>query len=339
MVKKTRNEVTVGIITLIVLVLTVYIVVLLADWSNLFTAQQEITVRFPYKVGLSGLSNGSPVYLGGIKIGHISNTKVFKLDPTTTDANDVHVSFTMRIPKQYYLRSDCVLLPEANILGGQALLSIEDLGSKGEVFKDGQTVDLTPAENVMEAIKREFDSDNRDGILAMVKYEVNRDNPDSVIAHLKKVAQELEKGIPAITNQIEQTLAGADEALETAQLTLNNVKELIGDERIDRIMNNIAEVSTNLKLTTREVRRAPWKLLYKPRQKEFKIQSLVDSAGAFAAGAERMDSAALRLQKLMDTAVDKTMVDKEQIKSMVAELETSFEQFREVEKKFWDELK
>jgi len=51
MAKKNRNEVTVGITTLVVLLLTIYIVVMLADWSSMFTKHQEITVSLPYKVG------------------------------------------------------------------------------------------------------------------------------------------------------------------------------------------------------------------------------------------------------------------------------------------------
>jgi hypothetical protein len=40
----------------------------------------------------------------------------------------------------------------------------------------------------------------------------------------------------------------------------------------------------------------------------------------------------------MATPEDKAVLDKEQIKSMVAELETSFEQFQKAEKKFWEAL-
>ncbi|MBW8040316.1 MAG: hypothetical protein FVQ85_09985 [Planctomycetes bacterium] len=337
MARKISNEIAVGITTLVVLLLTIYIVVVLADWSNLFTAQQEITVRLPYRVGLKGLSHGSPIHLGGIKIGQITHTRIRKLDPTKPDTDDIYVFFTMKIPQQYQLRRDCVLVPQSNVLGGDALLSIEDLGSEGEIIKDGQTVDLTLADSVMDALKYEFDSDNPDSILALVKYEVNRDNADSVISSLRNVAAELEKAIPAITSQIEQTLTKAASALETAESALKSMKEVTGDERIDRIISNISEVSVNLKLTSREVRRAPWKLLYKPKEKEFKIQTVLDSAGAFAAGAERLDSAALRLQKLM-TVTDDKLIDKDHIKSMISELETSFEQFRKAEQKFWEEL-
>ncbi|MHC4482397.1 MAG: MlaD family protein [Planctomycetota bacterium] len=316
MAKKGRNQVAVGMTVSIVLVLTVYIVVMLADWRSLFTTQQEITVRMPYKVGLKGLSKGSPVRLGGVKIGHITNTGIKKLDPASTDGNDVYVFFAMKIPQQYRLRRDCVLVPQCNVLGGQVLLSIEDLGREGEIIRDGQTVDLPLAESIMEAVKREFDPDD----------------PDSFLARLKK-------DITTITEQMQETIAKADAALENVQSTIKNIKEVTDDERIDMIISNISEVSVNLKLTAQEVRRAPWKLLYKPKKKEFKIQALVDSAGAFAAGAERLDSTALRLQRLIAATDDKQQVDKDKIESMVSELESSFEQFQEAERKFWEELK
>ena len=339
MARKTHNEVAVGITVLVVLVLAIYIVVVLADWSSLFAVQQEITVRLPYRVGLRGLSDGSPVHLGGVKVGQITRTKISKLDPTNTGTDDVYVFFTMKIPQQYPLRRDCILVPQSSVLGGQSLLSIEDLGQEGEMIKDGQTVDLILADSVMDAIKREFDSGNPDSILALVKYEVNRDNADSIVASLKKAVAQLEKSISAVTGQIQQTLAKADSALDTAQSALEDLKEFVGDERIDRIVRNMAEISVNMKLTSQEVRRAPWRLLYKPNKKEFKIQALVDSAGAFVAGAERLDSAALCLQKMIATADNKVLIDEDQIKSMVSELEASFEQFQKAEQKFWEELK
>ena len=339
MARKTHNEVAVGITVLVVLVLAIYIVVVLADWSSLFAVQQEITVRLPYRVGLRGLSDGSPVHLGGVKVGQITHTKISKLDPTSPGTDDVYVFFTMKIPQQYPLRRDCILVPQSSVLGGQSLLSIEDLGQEGEMIKDGQTVDLILADSVMDVLKREFDSGNPDSILALVKYEVNRDNADSIVASLKKAAAQLEKSISAVTGQVQQTLAKADSALDTAQSALEDIKEFISDERFARIVRNMDEISVNMKLTSQEVRRAPWKLLYKPNKKEFKIQALIDSAGAFAAGAERLDSAALCLQKMIATADNKVLIDEDRIKSMVSELEASFEQFQKAEQKFWEELK
>ena len=119
---------------------------------------------------------------------------------------------------------------------------------------------------------------------------------------------------------------------------VDEIKKFTRDERINKLMNNIVEISSNLKLTSREVRRAPWKLLYKPGEKEFRIQALVDSAGAFASGAEYMDATALRLKKMIEEAKETQTVDAEKINSMLAELEASFQQFKIAEKKFWNEL-
>ncbi len=316
MAKKTRNEIAIGITFSIVLVLTIYLVVMLADWSSLFTPKQQVTVRIPYKVGLKGLTKGSVVNLGGVKVGTITKTAIKKTNLNPTDNNDVYVFFTMKIPQQYQLRTDCVLLPQSSVLEGQVVLSIEDLGQQGDIINNGQTVDLLLTDSVMDALKREF----------------NPDDPESFFAQLTNDVFE-------ITKRIRQTIVKVNSALETAQAAIENIKELVEDERIESIISNISEASINLKLTTREVRRAPWKVLYKPKQKEYKIQALLDSAGAFAAGAERLDNTAMRLNKLVTASDSKSQVDIDKIKSMVSELETSFEQFQKAEKKFWDELK
>lgn len=337
MARRRRNEIAVGITVLIVGVLTVYIVVMLADWSTLFRSQQVITVRLPYKVGLKGIRAGSAVYLGGEKIGAVTHTKIEGLPLTEADG-DVFVCFTMKIAGECLLRDDCVLLPQRNVLGGQAALSIEDLGTEGRVIQDGQTVDLTLAEGMMEIIANEFDAADPESLLAILKYEVNRKNDDSVVSYLKRVAAELEKAIPAVAARIEQTLAEADTALKTAKSALEDARRLISDERIDKMINNFAEVSTNLKLTSQEVRRAPWKLLYRPKEGEFRIQGLVDAAGSFAVGAESLESVAVRLQALLAGVEDDKPIDRDRLESILSQLEASFEQFQKAERRFWEEL-
>jgi ABC-type transporter Mla subunit MlaD len=404
MAKRIRNNLAVGITVSIVLALTIYIVVMLAEWPGLFIAQQKITVRLPYKVGLKGLIKGSPIHLGGVKIGNITHTDIKKLNPTSSDSNDVYVFFTMKIPQQYQLRNDCVLVAQSNVLGGQILLSVEDLGGEGELINNGQTVDLLLADSIMDAVKSEFDPHDPNSFLAQIKTDVTAitkqlqqtvakldtaldsaksamtnlkditgdERVDGFIGNINEVSKDLKPAIAkldtsldaaqsAMTNlkditgdervdriigniteasdNLKSTIAKLDTSLDSAQSTLTNLKEITADERIDRIISNVTVVSSNLKLTAQEVRRAPWKLFYKPEQKEFRIQALVDSAGAFAAGAERLDNTALRLQKLMSAAGDKPQVDKDRIESIFSELQASFEQFQKAEQKFWEELK
>jgi len=337
MAKRIRNNLAVGITVSVVLALTIYIVIVLAEWPSLFTTQQKITVRLPYKVGLKGLNKGSPVHLGGIKIGNVTNTDIKKLNPTSTDSNDVYVFFTMKIPQQYQLRRDCVLVAQSNVLGGQVLLSIEDLGSKGEFIEDGQTADILLADSMMDAVKNEFDPHDPNSFLAQMKIDVtgiteqlqqtvakldttldlaqsamanlkditgderagkfidniteasddlkpaiakldtSLDSAQSAMANLKDITGDeridrIIDNITEVSDNLKSTIAKLDTSLDSAQSTLMNLKAISGDERIDRIISNISVVSSNLKLTAQEVRRAPWKLFYKPKEKEFRIQ-------------------------------------------------------------------
>jgi len=76
MAKNAKNEITVGLTLLVVMGLTIHIVIALADFSDWFVARKHITVKQPYQTDLQGLIAGSPIYLGGAKVGLITNTRV-----------------------------------------------------------------------------------------------------------------------------------------------------------------------------------------------------------------------------------------------------------------------
>jgi len=440
MAQKHRNEVIVGLTVLLVLALTVYVVVVLADWSNLFQKKQNLTVRLPYKMGLKGLTIGSPVFLGGAKIGQITDTGI----ETDESINKIFVFFTMQLPAQYQLRRDCLLSAQSNVLGGQASLAIKDLGSQKTLITEGEPVILQlegTIADTMDAVRREFDAANPDSLMYSLKYELNRKNPDAFItslaqaaenlrlitqkidlqltpddekqsliskvqavleslrsitesinnqldqqdknavlaklhaaldalsgslnqiedlvktnkpvvtdtvASLQKTAKNLQENLPAITEQLKQSLAKADKSLDTASAALVNLKDaaaaaretlLVNRESIDRIIANLTEVSTNFKMTSRQIRRAPWLLIYKPKKGELNLQGLIDAAGGFAAGAERLDETTLRLQNLLETTGDMIPLKKDNIEAMIADLEASFDQFKKAEEKFWKEVK
>ncbi|NQV31522.1 MAG: hypothetical protein HQ515_02455, partial [Phycisphaeraceae bacterium] len=314
--------------------------------------------------------------------------------------DDVFVFFTMKLPQQYQLRSDCLLAPQSNLLGGQVMLSIEDLGQDGELLRDGQVTDLKLASTLMHVLTSEFDPNDQESLLGRVKFEFTQEHEDSIIAHIKSAASKLDKSmsslsevlpqnlqkldatleaasaaltkmktvvkderiekimhnltesssnlklatsklddsISVISDLFQQELKKIDATLETTHAAIKHMKTVVKDERIDKIIRNITETSSNLKLATQEIRRAPWKLLYKPNRKEYRIQALVDSAGTFASGAETLDNTSLRLRRLMDEMNVSQDVDKERIDAMLTELEDSFNQFQKAEQKFWEEL-
>ena len=140
MAEKTRNEVAVGITVLVALALTVYIVIALGDWETLFVDKQKITVRQSYCDGIRGLSKGSPVHLGGIRIGQVISTDIRKSPPPCPEGESINVFFTMEIPRDYQLRDDCRLTTQSNLLGGQTVLIIENPGCSGEIITDAYAI-------------------------------------------------------------------------------------------------------------------------------------------------------------------------------------------------------
>ncbi len=432
MAKKHRNEVAVGATVLLVLVLTIYIVVTLADWSSLVAKKQHITVQQPYRVGLKGLAEGSPIYLGGIKIGQITETSFASPDDQAVGTEEIHVYFTMEIPASYRLFKNCVLSPQSNVLGGSSSLVIKDLGTKEEIL-DGEMVPLKLEGSISEAmdsIKQELNPDLPDSLMSRLKYEFSRDRDNSfmktlidtitnvenitakidqqvtvdeekqslivkvhiALDHLNEITQQVseqldEKEIetvafklhaaldtfnhsldnideliattkPGITETVSSLQAAAQKigpaldkantALDAAWISLDNIQDmtaalketvLVNRNSVDDVIRNMHEVSVNIKMASREIRRAPWKLLYTPEEDELHIQGMIDAAGAFAAGAERLDEASMRLQALLEQTTGEVPLDKKRIDALTAELETSFEKFKSAEEKFWKEIK
>lgn len=432
MAKKHRNEVAVGATVLLVLVLTIYIVVTLADWSNLFAKKQQITVLQPYRVGLKGLAEGSPIYLGGIKIGQITETSIDSPTESVTENGEIYVCFTMEIPTSYRLYKDCVLSPQSNVLGGSSSLMIKDLGADKEIL-DGDKVQLQLEGSItetMDSIKQELNPDLPGSLMSRLKYEFSRDRDDSfmktlidtitnvenitakidqqvtvdeekqslivkvhtALDHLNEITQKVSEQLdkkeietvafklhaaldtfnnsldnidelisttkPGITETVSSLQAAAEKigpaldkantALDAARISLDNlqgltaaVKEtvLVNRDSVDDVVRNMHEVSVNIKMASREIRRAPWKLLYTPDEDELQIQGMIDAAGAFAAGAERLDEASIRLQALLEQTTGEVPLDKKRIDALTAELETSFEKFKSAEEKFWKEIK
>jgi len=179
--------------------------------------------------------------------------------------------------------------------------------------------------------------------------EPNKDDLTATVQSLKQAANQLETDLPEFFAAATRPLRRADAVMEDAREVLDYLKDatrtarqvlLVNRERIESMVNNLDELSVNLKLASREIRRAPWRLLHKPQASELNRQNIVDAAGSFAAAAERLDATMLRLQALAAAAIDEQPlpVDKDRIDQIIAELETSFNQFQKAEKVFWNEL-
>jgi hypothetical protein len=105
--------------------------------------------------------------------------------------------------------------------------------------------------------------------------------------------------------------------------------------RLDGMIASLKATGDNLKYASSEIRRSPWRLLYKPPKNEVSNLNIFDSARQFAEGANDLNDAASALRDVMNNK----NASPEDVKKMMERVEKSFTNFSEVEKKLWAEVK
>jgi ABC-type transporter Mla subunit MlaD len=171
------------------------------------------------------------------------------------------------------------------------------------------------------------------------------------IADLQDAMATIKQTLPPVMEKLDSALAKVNGSLDTVQVALKdvnetaaNAKHLSGDvrsiitrnkTRIDELAQSAKEAGDNLKFATAEIRRSPWRLLYKPRPGEVANLNLFDAARDFAEGANDMSDAATALRD----ALKDPKADPKLIQGLVDELDKSFGNFRNVESALWDRVK
>ena len=109
-------------------------------------------------------------------------------------------------------------------------------------------------------------------------------------------------------------------------------------QNIDEILDNLAQVSVNLKSTSKEVRRNPWKLFYTPDAEEEHSSNIAEAARAFSSGASELDQAITKLNALAKAHPKGIPADDPQLKDIRKKIEESFAKFTRVEEALWEAL-
>ncbi len=144
----------------------------------------------------------------------------------------------------------------------------------------------------------------------------------------------------ALIVQATDTIADARTAMADVRATAANANQLTASAR-DVVVDNrskfdgvVAQLKTtgdNLAEATAEIRRNPWRLLYKPGPGEMDNLTLYDAARQFSEGANHVDDAALALRD----ALQNPSVDKDQVRLLVERLGDATAHFNGVEQKLW----
>lgn len=113
---------------------------------------------------------------------------------------------------------------------------------------------------------------------------------------------------------------------------------LTNSDNIDEMLRNLAQVSVNLKATSREIRRSPWRLLHRPTGEQVRTEQIQAAADAYATAAAELDDAAGKLAALRDSSGQEVPPDDPELRMIRNRLQDSFERFSQMEKALWLEL-
>jgi len=171
------------------------------------------------------------------------------------------------------------------------------------------------------------------------------------MANLNASTSSIKDKLPAVLDEaknvltkVQRTIDSATVAMEDVKKTAANARDVTGSARsilmtnrakFDGILASLKTAGDNVKYATSELRRSPWRLLYKPDSVDVDNLTLFDSARQFSEGANDMNDA---VQALRD-AVNSGDLPPEELQKKIDLLDHSFSKFADVEQKLWKNVK
>ena len=181
--------------------------------------------------------------------------------------------------------------------------------------------------------------DDLDEIVADAKPKVS-DALRSITNATKKIEGYTDKEFAEIFVRVRDIGNVITKVASDLKETMGTVKQVVAlnRENVDEMVDNLVLVSANLKATSKEIRRNPWRLLYEPDDKELRSADIAAAARAYSDGATELDQAITKLKALQRVPGDDPQL-KEAVQAVRKHLQRSFANLKKVEDALWEELK
>ena len=135
--------------------------------------------------------------------------------------------------------------------------------------------------------------------------------------------------------------------VDTAQATLLDLQTVIGDVKarsgvwladVDRSLANVLLASQQLNQLLGEVKTSPWRLLYRPTDKELGQELIYEASRNFVFGAADLKSAAGAMQRLVDARGSSLTADDAQLEALRSNLMDSAERYQRAQEQLMELL-
>lgn len=173
----------------------------------------------------------------------------------------------------------------------------------------------------------------------------------ATLANLSETSAAIKNKLPGMLDKINTTLGRIDTAAQSAAVALKDIETIAANTKdlsaaakgviagnkgkLDGMIASLKATSDNLKGASVEIRRSPWRLLYKPTPQEMGNLNLYDSARQFAEGANDLNDS---VQALRDALKSGTKSEAD-LKALLEKMHKSFDNFQQVEQKLWEGVK
>ncbi len=349
MANRHRNPFAAGAFILISVVLIFAVAIAIKGIGGLFDPMLRRTVSFSMSDDISGLQVGDELRIGGFKVGSVKKIEVVDMQSAKGEPR-ILVHYT--IPKRYVLRQESRIRIGGGLLG-TSWLNIESLG-KGPALADDSIMQGLP-NPLTQAFSQIGDKTlpAATALLEKVKEVVGNPTGDfsMSLANIKDLTGDFKAKFPGLLDRANAFILRVDNLVQNASSAVDDIKSAASDvkdvgasakaivvgnkAKLDGMITSLKETGDNLKNASSEIRRSPWRLLYKPGPGEAGNLNLFDAAREFAEGANDVNDAA---QALRDAIASK-QVNETHLKSLMKQLDESFTKFHGVEQKLWQSVK
>ncbi|MGC8540652.1 MAG: MlaD family protein [Phycisphaerae bacterium] len=159
------------------------------------------------------------------------------------------------------------------------------------------------------------------------------------IVNINALTADIKKAIPALLAKAQSDLNQVHATFTNSTALTQQAKSLLtqNQDRINSIIRALHGASVNLKIFAVEIRHSPWRLLYKPSKKDINNVEIYDAVREFDQAARHLQHAA---DVLKASAVNpQNPAQQAQLHQLMRKLNTTFNQFQQVETKFWKAVK
>ncbi len=159
----------------------------------------------------------------------------------------------------------------------------------------------------------------------------------SIVSNVKETSNTLNT---ETIDKVHQLLNTGQEGLDLAVNTLTEVQTDYDTWATDvkETLANATIASQQLKLAMIEVRRSPWRVLYRPSADEVEHEHLYNAARSFAIAAEDLKAAALSVQRVIESNQADVLRDSESFKRLQQSLMDSMAEYEKAQQRLLDAI-